>query len=130
MKTRIIRGILVDVNAKTIKAHDLEYHGLDDISCLLKCDILAVVTRFIGNKTFDIYLDDSGLLKENTAACITDDCSEMLVGNIFICHHDRDGEITSLSDLEIDYILERKIMVTDTRKHISYEVIMHSARAR
>lgn len=106
MKTRIIKGILVDVQANRIKKIDLNYRGIDDLCKILNCEFVEVITRRIGSKTFSIYLDDVGALKGNIPAAISSDYLEVLYGNLFICRHDHNGEIQSLSELERDYILE------------------------
>lgn len=126
MNTQIITGILVDVKTKTIKRYDLMYRDLDDINAILGCDFIDVVTRRIGAKTFSIYLDDSGALKDNVPAAISSDYKEVLYGNLFICQNDAGGNLKSLSDLEIEYILQREMTVANVVKGKSYNVIRHS----
>lgn len=58
----------------------------------------------------DIYADDEGLLKENpkVTMLILDDKKQnvesVLVGNLVLVGHDREGNTISLTDEQIDYI--------------------------
>lgn len=126
MNIRIITGILVDVETNKIKKYDLRYRDLNDLYKVLKCDTFDVVTRRIGSKTFDIYLDDNGLLKENIPSALSLDHKEVLVGNLFVCHHDQNGDIKSLTEFERDYILEHEMTVgsnSDTYAVLRYGFI-------
>lgn len=124
MKTRIIKGILVDVQANRIKKIDLNYRGIDDLCKILNCEFVEVITRRIGSKTFSIYLDDSGALKENVPSAISLLYEEVLYGNLFICRHDHNGEIQSLSELERDYILEFEKTVSFEKG--TNQILMHN----
>lgn len=124
MKTRIIKGILVDVQSNRIKKIDLNYRGIDDLCKILNCEFVEVITRRIGSKTFSIYLDDSGALKENVPSAISLLYEEVLYGNLFICRHDHNGEIQSLSELERDYILEFEKTVSFEKG--TNQILMHN----
>ena len=109
MSKDFVSGFLVDVSNP-----DKPYVGkgvwkrADDwrsIYELLHCSTFTIATRRFGKYTFDIYLDDEGLLKQDQiVTAISNDMNEMLVGNLFIVSHDDDGEVVSLTDEQIRYL--------------------------
>ena len=113
--TKSIKGVLIDVRANTIKEHIHKYNvenieeSLEKIYSMLECTCIDIQTRKIGSKYFDIYLDDEGLWKENRIISIyttsKDKIVETIVGNVFICNHDGEGGMKSLTQEEIDMIL-------------------------
>lgn len=88
----------------------LEYNKMKE---LLGFDSpVTCVSRKIGKKHFDLWLDDEGLLKpseERVVAAVLDSstCSEILVGNILIANHDSQGNTTGLEDDEIKTIMSK-----------------------
>ena len=112
---KVINGILVDVNNNVIHATRVEYdtkdkNYLDAYYKVLNCDTFDIARRRIGNNYYDIYCDDEGLFKENNKpSAITFDGArvvEVLVGNLFICKADKNGETIGLTDKEMDEIFE------------------------
>lgn len=125
-----IKGVLVSREANgalVMKAHELEKKDgsyLDALYSAIKCDTVDVVSRRIGQKWFDLWVDDNGLLvndpvftgltvhSENGEGKIV----ERLAGNIFICGSDKaTGELASLSDEEIAGIQKERIAAWDKR---------------
>lgn len=84
-----------------------EYLGIDSP--------VTVVERKIGDKYYDFWLDDEGLLKpENeriVAGVLVDDATEFLVGNMLILKHDREGNSIGLTSKEIENILRPEHIV-------------------
>jgi len=109
MSKKLISGFLVDVSnptntyaGKAVWDHTDGYQKIYD---LLKCDTFTIATRKFGQFTFDIYLDDEGLLKNNQVLTgLSLDMKEQLVGNLFVVSHDDNGEVVSLTDNEIKYL--------------------------
>ena len=83
---------------------DHDYH---DLKKLLEISSpLTVVERKIGDKYYDLWIDDEGLFKEPkylTGCCLN--ANEILCGNILIVNHGDNGETTGLSEDDIMNIL-------------------------
>lgn len=111
MSTRDIKGVLVKPKEDAIP-YTLKYTSFRDLYPLLDCETFDIATRKFGDNYYDIYLDDNGLLEEKYPAILTADKNgdivEYLVGNCFICKHDKNGAIRSLTDSEIKEILSYK----------------------
>lgn len=102
-----ITGVLVDVNTGTIKETTIEA-SLDNYYSVLDCRCIDITTRFLGPYQFDIICDDEGLLTANPRVSAVDPYGDpALVGNLFFCHHDEEGRLTSLLPGEADFILSR-----------------------
>jgi len=98
-----ITGLLIanDV-AKVI---DIE-HTLDALHQAVNCRTFDIATRFIGNRQFDIYVDDMGLLVEKPIFNgVAIDCDELLAGNLLILKSNAKGETLGLTMAEISHIL-------------------------
>ncbi len=81
----------------------------------LKCDTIDIVRYKINGKYFRIICDDTGLLKFNPIpSLMTLDCQPILVGNLIITGDELtlDGNLTSLTDKEIQFILDERNIVT------------------
>lgn len=121
-----ITGILIDTVANTAKAVTLD-DTLEAYYSALNCSCIDIVDRTIGasEKHFTIVCDDEGLLK--TAPCISavsDLCEPMLVGNLFITDFDHDtGELTSLSEQDLEYVLDHIIFTVSTRRNIPFPLL-------
>lgn len=114
-----ITGVLVDVKAGTIKKATIAAN-LDSYHKVLDCDCIDIVGRSLGPYTFDVICDDEGLLKPGArVSAINPTGRPMFVGNLFFCHHDEEGNLTSLHPEEIIFILSRAINLVslDTGEH-------------
>lgn len=83
-------------------------NSLDDFYSIIDCDCIDIATRKIGNngKYYDIICDDEGLLKGSPkVSAISPSCNSMLVGNLIITNYNSNGETTSLTEDDIDYLL-------------------------
>lgn len=106
MKEKTITGVLINPDDGTAEKKTID-NNLQGYYEALNCDIIDIVERTLGDNTYDIICDDEGLLKDNyTVSAIDKGMHVMLVGRIFLCHHDDEGELTSLNDDEIIDILK------------------------
>ena len=114
--TKIINGLLVDVNKNETSQHVLMYTGIKDIYKMLNIDLFAIVSRKIGDKYYDIYCDDKALMKENQKpSLITLDKNkriiEVIYGSIFVCQSNKDGETISINEDDIKNILKNRVTI-------------------
>lgn len=115
-------GVLVDVYNE--KAQALEINDdLDSFYKILDCSCIDIVRRRIGGrhkKAFEIVCDDEGLFREPQKISAINNLGEaQIVGNIFIAGlTDLDGNLTSLTEYDIAYILS-KVQKMSTRKFIN-----------
>lgn len=80
---------------------------------LLLIDKHNIARRKVGEKIFDIFVDDEGLLKDNPIpTAFTSDLEVALVGNLLFANHDAEGNTTSLSDEDIECIIDNLYFVT------------------
>lgn len=99
-----IKGFLIDISNSNPYIAEID-GSLKSIYKILNCSLFDIATRKIGDKYFDIYCDDEGLLKcSPVVSAMSANHEPMLVGNLFIVNHDDEGEMTSLTDEEIDLI--------------------------
>lgn len=85
-----------------------EKHDYKDIKKLLGIESpITVVDRKIGNKRYDLWIDDEGLLKsERFVGGVCLNYEELLCGNILIANHDGKGNIKGLTDDDLKNILK------------------------
>ena len=97
-----IKGYLVDV--KNMKAEVVNFEDdLQTIYGLIDVSLIDVAWRKIGENTYDIIVDDEGLLKENPIASAFDyKANPQLVGSLLIVNHDEEGNFSSLTDEQIE----------------------------
>lgn len=98
-----LTGILID--EKGAKVVDIK-HTLESLHATIKCQTFDIATRLIGNKPFDIFLDDEGLLIDNpiiNGFCI--DAEEVLAGNLLVLNSNEEGETIGLTNEQINHIL-------------------------
>ena len=80
--------------------------SLDSFYNVLDCTTIDIVERRIGGKYYDIICDDEAPLKELPLVSGVDGLIRpMLFGRLFICHHDDEGGLTSLSEEEVKAVL-------------------------
>ena len=94
--------------------YEAECNDLDDYYRELKCDTFDIATRKIGDKYFDMFVDDNGLFVEKPIPSVLDNAlGVMLVGNVIFANHDEEGNTTSLTDADIDLIKQYSLKLTD-----------------
>ncbi|MDY4140842.1 MAG: hypothetical protein SOY30_16125 [Eubacteriales bacterium] len=104
---RKITGVLVNVSDGTARKATIP-NCLEGYYSALDCDLVDIVQRRLGGYRFDVICDDEALLKANPIPSAFDPYDRpMLFGSLFFCHSDKDGNMTSLNDREIVFILSR-----------------------
>ena len=126
-----IKGILFD-GANEPKVVEIE-KDLQAYYELLDCDIIDIITRrvknHLGETNITIIVDEEGLLKNRTIApsgylINNGKIQEILLGKIFVCDEDENGEPISLSDEKIQTILESVVIVfTKLNEYFDNEII-------
>lgn len=116
-----IKGVLLDTVEN--KAEIIEFVPiLDNYYKLLHCDKIEYATRKIGAgnrlKEFDIVCDEEGKFKEDNKISAIDNLGRpMLVGSLLVVGPaDDEGDETSLSDGDCEYVMER-IQKMNTMKY-------------
>ena len=108
-----MRALLLDVNANRVEA--VNANGLDDYYRLLGCACIDIVTREINGTRYEIGCDDEGTFVENPKiSAINRKGDPMLVGNLIIAGPAVEGELTDLTDLDMEHI-RRNIYRISTR---------------
>jgi len=100
---KYLTGLLID--DKGAKVVDIP-HTLDSLHATIKCHNFDIATRLIGNKEYDIFIDDEGLLIHNPTIngfCI--DWDEVLAGNLLVLKSNQEGETISLTTKDIEHVL-------------------------
>lgn len=102
-----LKGVLINVKDSKIEIVNI-IPCLDEYYRLINCDTIDIATRFINGKLFDFIVDDEGLLKDEVYISAVDKSYEpMLAGNLLIVNGcDDDGELVSLTDNDIEHILD------------------------
>lgn len=91
----------------------VDCNDLADYYKYLDCRVFDITRRKVGEKIFDIFVDDEGLLKDNPIpTAFTSDFEVALVGNLLFANHDAEGNTTSLSDEDIECIINNLYFVT------------------
>lgn len=77
------------------------------------------VSRKIGKKYYDIWLDDEGLFKTNDDGTISGigvntTWEEIFAGNLIIANNDGEGNVLSLSEDDIDNITKHIVKVKES----------------
>jgi len=103
------RVVFIDASTRKANVRDIP----DDYKAIqhaLGCDMYGIVGRKIGNsrKVFDIYHDDEFLYKQRTCQRTGMCCNydEVLYENIFVARHTSDGAIKSLTDEEVQQVMD------------------------
>ena len=129
MEQKFINGVLVNTHNNTIQRYTFEYdyneeegnsNFLPRMYGLLDCDTIQVVERKIANKWHDIICDEEGLFKQhNIPSVITldenDEIIEQVVGSVFVCGHDDEGEFVSMSEQEIAQVISTLTPVVNAK---------------
>lgn len=101
---KTIKGILINVYEGYVKVVEVE-KALDEYYRILGCSCIDIVRRKIGNKTFEIVVDDEGALKAKPIISAVDTYGNpALVGNLFIVKFNGNDDITSLNEQDINFI--------------------------
>ena len=108
-----MKMLMLDVVNKNIKM--VEANTLADYYKLIGCRCLDIIHRRIGDAEVEIVLDDEGLLVENPkVSAINVDGTPVLFGNLLIASGrvTDDGELTELTEEEVDEIMDNVATIT------------------
>lgn len=113
---RTITGVLLDAYEKRVDRAEIAA-DLRAYYAVLDCNCIDIVSRTIGGKRYDIVCDDEGLFKEDCRISAVDSNYEpMLVGSLFVCQHDGEGNEISISEDDIAHVL-RYVRTLPTRRY-------------
>ena len=120
-----MKMLMLDVVNKNIKM--VEANTLADYYKLIGCRCLDIIHRRIGDAEVEIVLDDEGLLVENPkVSAINVDGTPVLFGNLLIASGrvTDDGELTELTEAEVDEIMDNVATITTSVYKEPYPVFV------
>lgn len=102
--------LLIDTELDKPKVIDIP-DELNEYYKHLKCSTIDITMRKVGGRDFDIICDDEGLFTDHPIiTAIYQDFSPALVGNLIFAHHNSEGEMTALSDEDVEIIKQNTII--------------------
>ena len=120
-----MKMLLLDVEKRDVKM--VEANTLADYYKLIGCRCLDIIHRRIGDAEVEIVLDDEGLLVENPkVSAINVDGTPVLFGNLLIASGrvTDDGELTELTEAEVDEIMDNVATITTSVYKEPYPVFV------
>ena len=108
-----MKCLLLDVKNREVKT--VEANNLDDYCNLIGCRTIDLISCSIGNVRVEMVIDDEGTLVENPKiSAIGIDGTPLLFGNLLVASGrvTEDGELTELTEAEIDEIKDNVAMIT------------------
>ena len=108
-----MKMLMLNVVNKDVKM--VETNTLADYYNLIGCDYVDIIHRRIGDVEVEIVLDDEGVLVEDPKPSgISIDGTPMLVGSLVIASGrvTDDGELTELTEEEVDEIMDNVATIT------------------
>ena len=120
-----MKMLLLDVEKRDVKM--VEANGLDDYYRLIGCRTIDIVSRTICDVKVEIIIDDEGALVNNPKISAIDiDGTPMLFGNLLVASGrvTEDGELTELTRVEIDEIMDNVATITTSVYKEPYQVFV------
>lgn len=120
-----MKYLLLDVKNREVKT--VEANGLDDYYKIIGCRTIDIISRSIGDVRIEIVIDDEGALVKNPKVSgISIDGTPMLCGNLLVASGrvTEDGELTELTEAEIDEIKDNVAMITTSIYKEPYPVFV------
>ena len=120
-----MKMLLLDVWNNDIKM--VEANDLEDYYRLIGCRTIDIVSRTIGDVKVEIVCDDEGALVNNPKVSAIDiDGTPMLFGNLLVASGrvTEDGELTELTQEEIDEIMDNIATITTSVYKEPYPVFV------
>ena len=108
-----MKMLLLDVHNNEVRV--VEANGLEDYYKYIRCSVIDIVRRKIGDLTVEIVCDDEGALCEHPKVSAVDAVFGLpeLYGNLLVAGGKViDGNLTELTEKEIEYIKQFVIEVT------------------
>ena len=101
-----MKAYLLDVENRVHKAVEIDDENrLEEYYRLLNCSLIDITSRKVGGVSFDIIVDDEGLLKDSPIISAFDpDGQPALAGNLLFCKYDGEGGETSVTQEDIDHL--------------------------
>lgn len=101
----VIKGLLIDVK-DVLGVNVVEFEDtLENLYKLCKCTCIDITERKVGDRFYDFVVDDEGLFNQPVIPSVFDSKRQpMLVGNALICNHDEEGNLSSLTDEQIEIL--------------------------
>lgn len=118
-----MKMLLLDVHNNEVKV--VEANGLEDYYKYIECSTIDIVRRKIGNLTVEIVCDDEATFYEHPKVSAIDIIGQpCLYGNLLIASGKViDGNLTELTEKEIEYIKKFIIEVTTAFYKEPFKVI-------
>lgn len=119
-KARTIKGVFFDPDKQIATVESVSHEDYRDFLRLIECDTMDIATRKFGEHWLDVVCDDDGLLRDPLPrpSIATFDGKgrlvETIVGKVFVCKSDDEGESVSLAEDEINAVL-RSCRIAETR---------------
>ena len=121
-----MKMLMIDVENKEIKI--VEANGLKDYYKLIGCRTIDIVHRTIGDDIeVEIVIDDEGALVESPkVSAISPEGTPALYGNLLVASGrvTDDGDLTELTEAEIDEIKDNVAMITTSIYKEPYPVFV------
>ena len=120
-----MKMLFLDVENRNVKM--VEANELDDYYRLIGCRTIDIVSRSIGDIRVEIIIDDEGALVDNPKVSgIYIDGTPILFGNLLVASGrvTDDGELTELTQEEIDEIMDNVATITTSVYKEPYPVFV------
>ena len=120
-----MKMLFLDVHNNRFKM--VNANGLDDYYELIGCRTIDIIHRRIGDVEVEIVLDDEGCLVKNPkVSAISIDGTPMLFGNLLVASGrvTDDGELTELTQEEVDEIMDNVATITTSVYKEPYPVFV------
>ena len=120
-----MKYLLLDVKNREVKT--VEANGLDDYYKIIGCRTIDIISRSIGDVRVEIVLDDEGALVKNPkVSAISIDGTPILYGNLLVASGrvTDDGDLTELTDAEVDEIMDNVATITTSVYKEPYPVFV------
>lgn len=120
-----MKMLLLDVEHREVKL--VEANGLNDYYKYIACNYVDIIHRRIGDVEVEIVLDDEGALVDKPKVSAIDiDGTPMLYGNLLVASGrvTADGELTELTEAEVNEIMENVATITTSIHKEPYPVFV------
>ena len=117
-----LKGVLLDVKNQELKVVELNIDRkdssyLDEFYKLLECDLFDIAVRKFDGECLDIFVDDEGLFKEDKIPSVAtfngEEIVEVIYNNVLIFSNDGMGNTISLTDEQIEKVMNCQIISVD-----------------
>lgn len=120
-----MKMLLLDVENREVKM--VEANDLEDYHRFIGCRTIDIVSRYIGDVRVEIVLDDEGALVKNPKiSAISINGTPMMFGNLLVASGrvTDDGELTELTDDEVEAIMDNIATITTSVYKEPYKVFV------